>query len=160
MNEVQSIVKPELNNLVDMVEKAMIDDMVGSGKFHLTDAPVVHRFTDKLYSRQITMRQGLRLTSKIHLTDHQFIISQGVAIVYDDEGEHILEAPYHGITKAGTRRILYIPEEAEYECIWTTFHFLKDDETTPEQVEDRIIEKRKNPLLEENNILQQSNYKL
>lgn len=147
MNAVQSIVPKDVNDFIDAVENAMINDMVASGKFEVTEAPVKHIFTDGLYAREITMRPGLRVTSKIHLTEHQFIISQGVAMVYDKDGEHILEAPYHGVTKAGTRRVLYIPEEAEVDCIWTTFHVLKDGEKTVEQIEERIIEKHENKLL-------------
>lgn len=154
MQEVQSIVKPELNNLIDRVEELMINKMVASGEFHLIDPEenVVHLFTPGIYTREITMYPGQRITSKIHKSEHQFIISQGLAVVYDEEGSHILSAPYRAVTKAGTRRVLLIPEECEIPCIWTTVHAIKDGENTVDRIEDRIIEKRSNPLLIGNDI--------
>lgn len=135
-------------DLIDAVESVMLNEMVASGEFEVITFPVEHTFTPGLYSRQITMPPGSRLTSKIHKTEHQFIISQGCAIVYNDGEQTLLQAPYHGITKPGTRRLLLIPEDAEEACIWTTFHPNPDNETL-EQIEERIIEKHDNPLLDE-----------
>lgn len=147
MTEVQSIIKPELNSLIDKIEDFMVNDMVASGEFEILEAPVKHTFTKGMYAREITMKPGMRITSKIHLTDHQFIISQGVAVVYDGESSQVLVAPYHGVTKAGTRRVLMIPDESPVDCIWTTFHPAVEGESTVEQIEERIIEKHTNRLL-------------
>lgn len=156
MVETQDILKstPILHDLVDAVEKRMVDELVGSGqyKFIEPNENVTHTFTPGMYAREITMFPGDRITSKIHLTEHQFIISQGIAIVYDMEGSHILTAPYHGVTKVGTRRVLLIPEESPVPTIWTTFHPLMEGETTVQQIEDRIIDRRVNTLLDNNNI--------
>lgn len=109
---------------------------------------LVHTFTPGLYSRQITMPKDSLILSEIHLTEHQFIISKGIACVKVNENDwEILEAPYHGITKPGTCRLLGITEE----CVWTTFHPATEypENETPEaflkavaQIESRIIEKR------------------
>jgi len=150
-----SVVPKNVNDFIDKIEEAMVNSMVASGKFEFQEAEVKHTFTPGMYAREITMKPGQRITSKIHLTEHQFIISQGSVVVYDGTGEMLLEAPYHGITKPGTRRVLWIPEEFGVDVIWTTFHVLKDGETTVEQIEDRILEKRINPLLNGNNISSQ-----
>ena len=111
--------------------------------------PLVHRFTDGMYIRQIFMPKDSLITSKIHITDHPYTVSLGAVGVSIDgkEWEHIV-APYTGITKAGTRRILYILED----CIWTTYHpipnmksefnDLNDDEIDKivEDIESLIIE--------------------
>lgn len=148
MNETFSVITKDTNDFIDAVESKMINEMVASGKFEIKECPLKHTFTNGVYAREITMEQGMRITSKIHTTEHQFIISQGCAIVYDNGEELFLEAPYHGITKAGTRRVLMIPEDAELPCIWTTFHPNPDNESL-EQIEERIIEKHNNPLLTE-----------
>lgn len=135
-------------DLIDAVESVMLNDMVQSGEFEVITFPVKHTFTPGIYAREITMKPGSRLTSKIHKTEHQFIISQGCAVVFQDGEQVLLQAPYHGITKPGTRRVLLIPDDAEENCIWTTFHFNPDDEDV-EQIEERIIEKHDNPLLDE-----------
>jgi len=78
-----------------------------------------HRFTDGMYIREIFMPAGSLITSKIHKTEHPYIVSFGkVAVSIDSEDWNEITAPYTGITKPGTRRVLYIIED----CIWTTFH--------------------------------------
>lgn len=116
---------------------------------------LVHTFTPGMYSRQITMPKDSLILSEIHLTEHQFIISKGIACVKINEKDwDILEAPYHGITKPGTCRLLGITEE----CIWTTFHPATEypENEEPEaflkavaEIEARIL--KKHELDEENN---------
>lgn len=99
------------------------------------ECPLVHTFTPGLYGRQIFNPKGALIITKIHKTEHQFIISQGELSVWTaEEGVVRHKAPYHGITKPGTRRIIYAHEDT----ILTTFH--ATDETTPEAVEAAIIE--------------------
>jgi hypothetical protein len=98
---------------IDELEKAIVENL------KLIDCPVVHRFTDGMYIREIFMPKDSLVTSKIHNTNHPYTISKGKALVQiDDEGWVELEAPYTGITLQGTRRVLYILED----CIWTTYH--------------------------------------
>ncbi len=136
-----SIISKEENDLVDAVELELIR-MVESGEFKTAEFPLRHIFTEGLYAREITMYAESRLTSKIHLTDHQFIVSKGRVLVYNGGEEIEIVAPYHGITKAGTRRVLYVLEDT----IWTTFHANPNNETV-EQIENRILEKYQNKLL-------------
>lgn len=98
----------------------------------------VHRFTPGLYARELTMPAGLLLTSKVHRTEHQYVVSRGVALVFvDGEGWRKIVAPYHGITRAGTRRVLRILEETT----WTTFHpILPEEDGDVAAIEARIIE--------------------
>ena len=104
--------------------------------------PVVHRFTPGLYIREIFMPAGAVLTSKIHRTEHPYVVSKGVVCVYsDNDGPTIIVAPYTGITKPGTRRFLVVLEDT----IWTTFH--PTNLTSVEEIEDEIIEPYTNPLI-------------
>jgi mannose-6-phosphate isomerase-like protein (cupin superfamily) len=144
-----SSVSTKLNEVIDSVEKIMLGKMLESGEFELIDCPLKHFFTNGLYCRQITMKPGARITSKIHLTEHQFLISQGIAIVYDGDNVEVLTAGHHGITKAGTRRVLIIPDGSPEPCIWTTVHPNPNNENL-QQIEDRIIEKHDNLLLNDN----------
>lgn len=103
--------------------------------FPPVESRVEHRFTPGLYSRTIFMAAGNLYTTKIHKTEHQFIISKGSVIIYTkEEGWQRLEAPFMGITKPGTRRIVYCPED----CIFSTFH--PTQKTTVEEVEKEVIE--------------------
>ena len=65
------------------------------------------------------MPAGALITSTIHKTTHPFVISQcAIKVSIDAENSELLEAPYYGVTKPGTRRVLLSVED----CIWSTFH--------------------------------------
>lgn len=110
-----------------------------------TYAPVKHTFTPGLYIREITMPAGVIVTSKVHKTEHPYIILSGEVVVFTEkDGDLPFKAPYFGITKAGTRRVL----RTVTETVWITFH--PTDKTTPDEVEEDIIEKHENIFLDEN----------
>lgn len=95
----------------------------------------VHRFTPGLYVREIFMPKGVYVIGKQHKTEHPYVVSKGRAAVWTEEqGVVEIKAPFCGITKPGTRRILYILED----CVWTTFH--PTTETDLEKIEAAIIE--------------------
>jgi quercetin dioxygenase-like cupin family protein len=95
-----------------------------------------HRFTPGLYSRETFMPAGSVITSKIHKTEHQFVVLSGRCRVYNSEDNSFVElsAGYVGITKPGTRRVLAIIED----CRWLTFH--PTEETEMEAIEAALIE--------------------
>jgi len=110
------------------------------------DCPVVHRFTPGLYVREITMPAGTLITSMMHKTEHPFVISKGsVKVISENEGPVTYTAPYCGITKPGTRRVLCVLTDT----VWTTFH--PTSETDVEKIAGDILIPRINPLLGENN---------
>jgi hypothetical protein len=118
------------NERVNELER-VIADMAETSP---VDMPVTHRFTPGLYSREIFMPKGALLTSRIHQTEHMYAVLTGVAHVWtDDEGVVTITAPFIGVTKAGTRRVLFIQED----CRWATFHPTK--ETNIEQIEAELI---------------------
>src|SRR6476469_9475589 len=84
------------------------------------DVELTHRFTPGLYSREIKLPADSLNISKIHKTEHQYIISKGVVQVYDASTgkSELIIAPRHGITKPGTQRAVYAITDA----IWTTCH--------------------------------------
>ncbi len=79
---------------------------------------LTHTFTPGLYARTLFMPKGSLFISKIHKTEHPYVISQGRASVWTEDGVVELKAPHIGVTKPGTCRVLYIHED----CTWTTFH--------------------------------------
>jgi hypothetical protein len=111
------IIERENDSIIDKLESVMLE------QGEVVDCPLVHRFTDGMYIRQIFMPKGTVITSKIHKTQHPFTVSLGAVAVSIDGGEwDRIVAPYTGITNPGTRRVLYIMED----CIWTTYHPLSD----------------------------------
>jgi hypothetical protein len=123
---------------IDALESVMTEN------FESIVCPLIHRFTPSMYIREIFMPKGSLITSKIHITEHPFTISKGkVSVSVDGDEWQIYEAPYTGITKIGTRRVLYIEED----CVWTTYHVNEDNCTDVEKIEDRILDKYVNKLL-------------
>ncbi len=108
------------------------------------DCPVRHIFTPGLYTREITMPAGVTLTSKIHKTEHPYVVSKGMVKVWtEEEGTVLIEAPFTGITKPGTRRVLTTLTET----IWTTFHVNPSNTQDMKKLEKRFIKKHDNKLL-------------
>lgn len=134
----------ENDNIIDELEAAIIQE-----SDFLIEGPLIHRFTDGMYIREIYMPAGSLWTSRIHRTEHPFVVSLGKASVSIDAKEwEEIAAPYTGITKRGTRRILYIIED----CIWTTFHRMKgmksDFNYLSEEEIEKIVEKIEDKILE------------
>jgi hypothetical protein len=137
------------DNVIDELEVAMLSN------FDAVDCPVKHMFTNGMYIRELFMPAGSMITSKIHNTEHPYTVSYGVVAVSIDGGEwDKITAPYTGITKPGTRRVLYVIED----CIWTTYHPLDDmksefndlsvveQEEIVDKIEERILEPHTNLL--------------
>ena len=123
--------------LVDRVEYEMVS------QFPETENPVTHAFTPGLYCRTMYMAGGTLATSKIHNQEHQYVIVSGSLSVWTKEtGAVTIHAPFHGITKPGTRRVVY----AHTDVCWLTFH--PTNETDLAVIEDQIIMKHTNILLE------------
>jgi hypothetical protein len=90
---------------------------------------VTHTVTPGLYVRELTMPAGLIVVSRIHLREHPFYILSGEVSVYDGNGVSTYVGPYKGITKPGTKRVLYTHKDT----VWVTFH--ATDKTTVEDLE-------------------------
>ena len=124
-----------------------LDEMECAITEHLDpkECPSFHHFTPHLYCRETHLPAGTLLTSKTHMTEHPFVISQGAITVWTErQGVETLQAPYFGITKPGTKRLLF----ANTDTIWTTMHVT--DKTDVDEIEKDIIFKRVNPLLHMN----------
>lgn len=120
--------KKERNELLNDLETAL-------ARLPQVEMPVTHRFTKGMYIREIEIPAGTMLTSMTHKTEHPFVLSKGsILVTSDNEGSVLYEAPYTGITKAGTRRALH----AVTDVVWTTFH--ATDETDVEKICEQILE--------------------
>lgn len=99
--------------------------------------PLIHRFTPGLYIREIFMPAGTLLTSKIHRQEHPYVVLSGrVSVWIPGVGVQTFTGGHVGITKPGTRRVLYIHEDTR----WITFH--PSGETDLEKIEAELIEPR------------------
>jgi len=97
--------------------------------------PLVHTFSDGLYIRQLTCPAKTLTVTKIHKQEHAFFLLKGTISVLTEDGVKKFTAPYQGITKVGTKRIIYHHDEV----IFTTVH--STDKKTVEEVEEQVIAK-------------------
>ena len=97
--------------------------------------PLKHTFVDGAYVREIFMPKGTLLTSKIHKVTHPYFIMKGDVSVATEEGIIRIKAPFQGVTKAGTKRLLFIHEDT----VWITVHVT--EETDLDKIEEEIIAK-------------------
>ena len=95
----------------------------------------MHAFADGLYIRAFTGFKGMLAVSKLHKTNHPYFVMVGDCSVITDEGPVRIKGPYFGITKAGTKRIIYFHENT----VWVTVH--ATEETDLEKIEDVVIAK-------------------
>ena len=139
MSELSTI----LHKRIDELEKVMVDN------FPKAYGELSHHFFDGFYIREFFMKAGELWTSKIHNSRHPYVIQEGVVSVWINGQEQVVvatkEEPFEGITEVNTRRILYCHTDVR----WFTFHLINEGENL-EQIEDRIIHKHHNLLLNKN----------
>jgi len=137
-NEIQS--RKDIRDNMLKVESA-ISQLPGV-KFGDDAGPLKHTFADGLYIRQYTGIKDTIAISKLHKTNHPYFVMTGDASVMTEHGTVRIKAPYWGITKAGTKRILYFHEET----IFITVH--ATEETDLEKIEELVIAKSYDELPE------------
>lgn len=122
-------------------------------KHQQKECPLVHIFSPGLYIREIHMPKDTLIVSEKHITDHPFFVIKGKVLVKVNESEwELIEAPFEGITRAGTKRVLVIVEN----CIWATIHKLEvvkgDEGDLPEAEMLAFVEKIKDVILDRDDL--------
>ena len=97
--------------------------------------PLEHFFGDGLYIRKMTAPKGMFNVSKLHKTTHPFFILTGDVSILTEKGPIRIRGPFFGMTRAGTKRVVYFHEET----VWLTVHATK--ETDLKKIEDEHIAK-------------------
>lgn len=131
--------KAMINKMLE-VEAALAN--VPSARFGDDCGPLEHTFADGLYVRQFSGLKNTIVVSKLHKTNHPYFVLKGDVSVLTDKGSIRIKAPHWGITKAGTKRILYFHEDT----VWITVH--ATEETDLEKIEEVVIAKTYNELPE------------
>ena len=90
--------------------------------------PVKNIFTDGQLVREIFNPAGELIVTAIHKISHPYFLLKGEMSIMTEDGEERITAPHYGITKAGTKRIIY----AHTDCIFITVH--PTDKDDPDEV--------------------------
>jgi hypothetical protein len=129
----------EWHRFVDCAEALLVDGPQ-------IDPKMEHTLLDGMYIRRIYLPEGSYAISKIHNTEHPFVILKGKVLVRSNFGVRLYKAPFRGITKPGTRRVLLMLEDV----VWETYHPTNLKSVT--EIMDAILDHRQNPLLTEEQI--------
>jgi hypothetical protein len=79
---------------------------------------ISHNFADGQYIRTAVAPKNTLVSTKIHAKNHPFFLMKGDISIFGEDGVKRIQAPFHGITEAGTKRVLYVHEE----CTFITVH--------------------------------------
>lgn len=97
------------------------------------ELPLEHFICNKTYTRQITLPKDILLTGKVHNFDHVSILSKGDVSIMTPDGISRVKAPATWISKAGTKRLIYVHEET----IWSTIHH--SEHTSVEDLQNELV---------------------
>jgi len=82
--------------------------------------PVKHTFMGGCYIRELFMPKDQLAITKIHKQENAFFIMKGSFSVLTEDGVLLIKAPYHGLTKIGTQRIMYVHEDTVFITVHST----------------------------------------
>ena len=97
--------------------------------------PLKHTFADGCYIREIFSPANQLMVSKIHKKEHPYFLMSGKLSILTEDGVKHLVAPCNGITKPGTKRIIY----THTDCVFITVH--ATDKLNVYDVEEEVIAK-------------------
>ncbi len=102
-------------------------------------APLVHKFCDGMYVREIFIPAGVLLTGKIHRHEHPNFLLQGtVSMITEDGGLIMMSAPQSLISTKGCKRAIYTMTDVR----WVTVHLNPNGHTEIcDELENGIIAK-------------------
>ncbi len=100
------------------------------------EIPVVHRFAEGLYAREIVIPADTLMTGKVHKHEHVSIMVSGDMTVLAEDGMKRITGYHVFVSPPGTKRVGY----AHAETVWLTVHTNPDNLREPEAVEAMLVE--------------------
>ena len=97
--------------------------------------PLKHSFGDGIYVREIFNPKGAWIVTKIHKVAHPFFLLKGEMSIVTEDGVKRIKAPYHGITPAGTKRLIFVHKDVVFVTVHAT------NETDLDKIEEELIAK-------------------
>lgn len=117
--------KIKFQNKIKQFEKAITEHCKENNNEELNqkvrgdaEGVITHNFADGQYIRTAVAPKNTLVSTKIHAKNHPFFLMKGDISIFGEDGVKRIQAPFHGITEAGTKRVLYVHEE----CTFITVH--------------------------------------
>tara|TARA_B100001093_G_scaffold338500_1_gene323274 strand:+ start:18047 stop:18562 length:516 start_codon:yes stop_codon:yes gene_type:complete len=120
-----------------LIEMGSLGDPENPGKCKELNKinPLKHTFAGGCYIREINCPAGQILTTAIHKKEHPYFVIKGKVSVLTENGIKEITAPFYGVTKPGTKRVVFVHED----CTWVTVH--RTDSTDVDEVLDEVLAK-------------------
>ena len=83
---------------------------------------VSSNLTWQAFVREIFNPKGAWIITKIHKVAHPFFLLHGEMSIVTEDGVKRIKAPYHGMTPAGTKRLIFVHEDV----VFVTVHATKE----------------------------------
>ena len=115
--------------------------LVGDSEEYLKICPLKHSFVDGAYVREIFLPKHHLFITKIHKKTHPYFVMRGCVSVMVDGKIARITGPHTGITKAGTRRVIWTHEDT----VWVTVHVT--NKTDISEIEKEVIAKNFNDMV-------------
>ena len=123
--------RKEFRESITKLESEVLE--VGMSKAEMNEAnPVKHTFAGGCYVREIFNPANELIVTKIHKKEHPFFLMSGSMSILTENGTEYIKAPHQGITKPGTKRVIFTHEE----CVFITVH--STENTTIQEVEEEV----------------------
>jgi len=119
----------QIRPLRDYLEQFNEDDKLAE---MMLEDNVTNHLVGGLYVRELLIPKGSLIISRVHKRHLVNVISKGSVVVIDSNGHNEYKAPSTFISKAGTQRLVYAPEET----VWNTVHLT--DVTNPDELVDDL----------------------
>ena len=121
-----ALIQQERKEKIKQLESAML-------QMPQVEIPVIHTYGPGFYARTIHIKAGSTITGKVHATEHLFAISNGEMMLFTEDGERHVTAPFQCVASLGLKRVGY----AVTDVVCTNFHLT--DETDLEILELQLI---------------------
>ena len=100
---------------VERIENLLINS--GSSDIFVGNSdqlPLTHSFSDGIYTREMFIKKGMFVIGKIHKSKHTFFLMKGKLLLATVDGVKEIEAPFYGISDAGTKRVAIALEDTVF----------------------------------------------
>jgi len=115
------------------------------------ECPLEEQFTPGLYIRERFVPAGTLFTTYTWKETHPFRCIIGELLIWESgKGWQLFEAPCKGITKKGTKRVVY----AITDVIWETLHANPTNTKDPKLLHDMLFKSYDNPYVDEAKLLE------
>ena len=114
LNQVFGVTGSQFISRARQLQTAMLENMNQEERI---EPPVTHYFAHGTYVREMFAPLGSVIVGKMHRHDHICILLKGRAMIYGEDGQMEVEAPYTFVAKQGSKRIFVVLEDLIFQNV-------------------------------------------